>query len=45
MLDLSQRCTNGAGDGHLEMYRSTKKYDADEGLIPHGCPSLYGLPT
>lgn len=44
MLDLANRCTAIAADGHLELYKSTKKYDADEGRKMHGYPSQDELP-
>ena len=44
MTALAARCADYAADGHLEMYKSTKKYDADEGRMQHGYPSLKELP-
>ncbi len=34
-----------ARDGHLELYKSTKKYDAAMGRSQHGYPGLKELPT
>jgi predicted aldo/keto reductase-like oxidoreductase len=36
---LSKRCALAAGDGHLELYKSTMKYDGDLGRGQHGLPS------
>jgi predicted aldo/keto reductase-like oxidoreductase len=44
MLALARRCQALAGDGHLEMYKSTKKYDAAVGRSQHNYPSLEELP-
>jgi aryl-alcohol dehydrogenase-like predicted oxidoreductase len=39
MEDLRRRCAPTAGDGHLELYKSTMKYDGDLGREQHGIPS------
>jgi uncharacterized protein len=44
MEDLRQRCAAYAADGHLELYKSTKKYDADIGREQHGYPPQKELP-
>ena len=44
METLSQRCARAAGDGHLELYKSTMKYDGDVGREQHGLPSHKELP-
>jgi predicted aldo/keto reductase-like oxidoreductase len=44
MESLRQRCGAPAGDGHLEMYKSTMKYDGDLGRKMHGLPSHKELP-
>ena len=44
MLALARRCQALAGDGHLELYKSTKKYDAAVGRAQHNYPSLQELP-
>lgn len=44
MQALRDRCAGVAGDGHLELYKSTKKYDADVGREQHGYPSPEKLP-
>ncbi len=44
MQALRQRCAKAAADGHLEMYKSTKKYDAEIGREQHGYPSPKELP-
>jgi aryl-alcohol dehydrogenase-like predicted oxidoreductase len=36
---LRRRCAPAAGDGHLELYKSTMKYDGDLGRELHGLPS------
>lgn len=36
MEGLSKRCAAAAGDGHLELYKSTMKYDGDVGREQHG---------
>jgi predicted aldo/keto reductase-like oxidoreductase len=44
MEALRRRCGAAAGDGHLEMYKSTMKYDGDLGRKMHGLPSHKELP-
>ena len=44
MEALVRRCAAAAGDGHLELYKSTMKYDGDEGRGQHGLPSHKELP-
>jgi predicted aldo/keto reductase-like oxidoreductase len=44
METLSMRCARAAGDGHLELYKSTMKYDGDVGREQHGLPSHKELP-
>src|SRR4051794_27786758 len=39
METLRRRCAPAAGDGHLELYKSTMKYDGDLGREQHGIPS------
>ncbi|HEX4608428.1 MAG TPA: hypothetical protein VH092_09500, partial [Urbifossiella sp.] len=41
---LRKRCAPAAGDGHLELYKSTMKYDADIGREQHGFPPMDKLP-
>ncbi len=41
---LRERCKDAAGDGHLEMYKSTKKFDAEVGRKQHDYPSAEFLP-
>ena len=43
METLAKRCA-AAGDGHLELYKSTMKYDADLGREQHGFQSHKELP-
>ena len=44
MEALQKRCAGAAGDGHLELYKSTMKYDGDVGREQHGLPSHKELP-
>jgi uncharacterized protein len=44
MEALAKRCAAAAGDGHLELYKSTMKYDGDLGREQHGLPSQKELP-
>jgi aryl-alcohol dehydrogenase-like predicted oxidoreductase len=44
MEALRRRCTPLAADGHLELYKSTKKYDGDVGREQHGYPPPKELP-
>ena len=41
---LVRRCAAAAGDGHLELYKSTMKYDGDVGRGQHGLPPHKELP-
>ena len=38
MEALHKRCASAAGDGHLEIYKSTMKYDGDVGREQHRLP-------
>ena len=44
MEALARRCTRDAGAGHLELYKSTMKYDGDVGREQHGFPPKKELP-
>jgi uncharacterized protein len=44
MEALARRCLPDAGDGHLELYKSTMKYDGDLGRGLHGLPPQKDLP-
>ena len=44
METLRRRCASAAGDGHLELYKSTMKYDGDVGRQQHGLPPHKELP-
>ncbi len=44
MEALRQRCKSFAADGHLELYKSTKKYDGRVGREQHGYPPPEQLP-
>jgi predicted aldo/keto reductase-like oxidoreductase len=41
---LVRRCLPAAGDGHLELYKSTMKYDGGLGRGLHGLPSPKEIP-
>jgi len=45
MQSLRDRCAAAASDGHLELYKTTKKYDAAVGRAQHGFPSIEELPA
>jgi aryl-alcohol dehydrogenase-like predicted oxidoreductase len=44
MQELSQRCKSFAADGHLELFKTTKKYDGGVGREQHGYPPADQLP-
>jgi aryl-alcohol dehydrogenase-like predicted oxidoreductase len=44
MQALRDRCAPAAADGHLELYKSTKKYDGSIGREQHGYPPKKELP-
>lgn len=44
MEALRARCARPAGDGHLELYKSTMKYDGELGRRQHGIPGPKELP-
>ncbi len=44
MAALRKRCAPAAGDGHLELYKSTIKYDGALGRGQHGYPSPKEVP-
>ena len=44
MDSLRKRCAASAEDGHLELYKSTMKYDGEEGREQHGYPNQEKLP-
>lgn len=44
MESLRQRCKSFAADGHLELYKTTKKYDGRVGREQHGYPPPEQLP-
>lgn len=44
MTALAQRRQPLAADGHLEMYKSTRKYEASVGRAMHNQPSPQELP-
>ncbi len=41
---LRDRCASVAADGHLELYKTSLKYDADVGREQHGYPTPKDLP-
>lgn len=44
MAALRERCRASAADGHLELFKTTKKYDGGVGREQHGYPSAEQLP-
>ena len=44
MQALRDRCASYAADGHLELYKSTKKFDGNVGREMHGFPPAEKLP-
>jgi aryl-alcohol dehydrogenase-like predicted oxidoreductase len=44
MQALADRCRTAAGNGHLELYKSTMKYDGNLGRAMHGMPDNKELP-
>jgi uncharacterized protein len=44
MEALRRRCARDAADGHVELYKSTLRYDADVGRAEHGFPTPAELP-
>jgi len=44
MQALRQRCKPFAADGHLELFKTTKKYDGEVGREQHGYPPPDQLP-
>ena len=44
MQALRDRCAAVAADGHLELYKSTMKYDGDVGRTQHGYAPKKELP-
>jgi aryl-alcohol dehydrogenase-like predicted oxidoreductase len=45
MQTLREACRLDASDGHLELFKTTKKYDGDLGRDLHGFPSSAELPV
>lgn len=45
MRTLRERCAPIAADGHIELYKTTKRYDANVGREQHGFPSQEELPA
>jgi uncharacterized protein len=41
---LRERCGASSGDGHLELFKTTKKYDGRVGREQHGYPPPEQLP-
>ena len=44
MQALRDRCAPVAADGHLELYKTTLRYDGDQGRAQHGLPPPNELP-
>ena len=45
MQSMRDACRLDASDGHLELFKTTKKYDGDIGREMHGFPSSAELPV
>ena len=45
MQALRERCRPSSGDGHLELFKTTKKYDGKVGREQHGYPTIAELPA
>jgi aryl-alcohol dehydrogenase-like predicted oxidoreductase len=45
MAALRARCKPDAADGRYELFKTTKKYDGDEGRKAHGYPTAEELPA
>jgi aryl-alcohol dehydrogenase-like predicted oxidoreductase len=45
MKSLRERCREEASDGRYELFKTTKKYDGDEGRRQHEYPSAEELPA
>ena len=45
MQALRDRCAQYAADGRFELFKSSKKFDADEGRMQHGFPPQAEAPT
>jgi aryl-alcohol dehydrogenase-like predicted oxidoreductase len=45
MKTIRETCRSDAADGHLELFKTTKKYDGDLGREMHGFPSSAELPV
>ena len=45
MQAIREACRSGASDGHMELFKTTKKYDGDLGREMHGFPSSVDLPV
>jgi len=44
MQSIRDACRSDAAEGHLELFKTTKKYDGDLGREMHGFPSSAELP-
>jgi hypothetical protein len=45
MQTIRETCRSDASDGHMELFKTTKKYDGDVGREMHGFPSSAELPV
>ena len=45
LQSIRDACRFDASDGHLELFKTTKKYDGDLGREMHGFPSAAELPV
>jgi hypothetical protein len=45
MAAIEKRCQQEAGDGHLELFKTTVKYDGKVGRQQHQYPDIEKLPV
>jgi hypothetical protein len=45
MAAIEKRCQQEAGDGHLELFKTTVKYDGKVGRQQHEYPATEELPV
>jgi uncharacterized protein len=45
LASIRNRCRTDASDGHLELFKTTVKYDGKIGREQHGFPTIEELPA
>jgi hypothetical protein len=45
MRSLADKCATYAGDGHLELFKTSTMYDGKVGRQQHGYPAVDSLPA